>query len=327
MQPVELITPAGISEAIELGCAPDAAYLAGGTNVVDFLRTGAMQAATLIDIDKLPLRGVAFDGGRLRIGALTRMSELAAEPAVRDRYRLISESLELSASAQLRNMASIGGNLLQRTRCPYFREPGFKCNKRTPGSGCAARDGENRRHAILGGSEACVATHASDLAVALVAADADVHLHGPEGEWTSPLEAFYLEPDSTPEIETRIGRGDLIVAVSVPPLPGGDRSVYVKLRERASYEFALVSVAASVALDGAVIKEARVALGGVATRPWRARESEQRLQGVALDDLDALRQAAASAFLDARPLRDNGFKAELGTRAIVAAIRQAGGVA
>jgi xanthine dehydrogenase YagS FAD-binding subunit len=327
MQPVELITPAGISEAIELGSAPDAAYLAGGTNVIDFLRTGAMQAATLIDIDALPLRGVDFDGERLRIGALTRMSELAAEPAVRDRYRFISESLELSASAQLRNMASIGGNLLQRTRCAYFRERDFKCNKRTPGSGCAARDGENRRHAILGGSEACVATHASDLAVALVAADADVHLHGPNGEWTGLLETFYLEPDSTPEIETRIGHGDLIVAVSVPPLPGGDRSVYVKLRERASYEFALVSVAASVALDGAVIKEARVALGGVATRPWRARESEQRLQGVALDDLDALRQAAASAFLDARPLRDNGFKAELGTRAIVAAIRQAGGVA
>jgi xanthine dehydrogenase YagS FAD-binding subunit len=327
MQPVELITPAGISEAIELGSAPDAAYLAGGTNVIDFLRTGAMRAATLIDIDALPLRGVDFDGKRLRIGALTRMSELAAEPAVRDRYRFISESLELSASAQLRNMASIGGNLLQRTRCPYFREWDFKCNKRTPGSGCAAREGENRRHAILGGSEACVATHASDLAVALVAADADVHLCGPNGEWTSLLETFYLEPDSTPEIETRIGRGDLIVAVSVPPLPGGDRSVYVKLRERASYEFALVSVAASVALDGAVIKEARVALGGVATRPWRARESEQRLQGVALDDLDALRQAAASAFLDARPLRDNGFKAELGTRAIVAAVRQAGGAA
>jgi len=253
------------------------------------------------------------------------MSELAAEPAVRDRYRFIAESLELSASAQLRNMASIGGNLLQRTRCPYFRERDFKCNKRTPGSGCAARDGENRRHAILGASEACVATHASDLAVALVAADAEVHLQGPDGEWTSPLETFYLEPDSTPEIETRIGRGDLIVAVSVPPVPGGERSVYIKLRERASYEFALVSVAASVALDGAVIEEARVALGGVATRPWRARESEQRLRGVAIDDLDALREAAASAFVDARPLRDNGFKVELGTRAIVAAVRQAGG--
>ena len=325
MQPVELITPAGIAEAIALGHAADAAYLAGGTNLVDFLRTGAIQAATLIDIDDLPLRGVDFDGERLRIGALTRMSELAAEPAVRDRYRFISESLELSASAQLRNMASIGGNLLQRTRCPYFRERDFKCNKRTPGSGCAARDGENRRHAILGGSEACVATHASDLAVALVAADAEVHLQGPDGEWTSPLETFYLEPDTTPEIETRIGPGDLIVAVSVPPLPGGGRSVYIKLRERASYEFALVSVAASIRLDGTVIKEARIALGGVATRPWRARESEQRLRGVALDDLDALREAAAPTFLDARPLRDNAFKVELGARAIVAAVRQGGG--
>jgi xanthine dehydrogenase YagS FAD-binding subunit len=159
MQPFELITPAGITEAVELGRAADAVYLAGGTNVVDLLRTGAMRASTLVDIDRLPLRGIDFDGERLRIGALTRMSELAAEAAVRDRYRLIAESLELSASAQLRNMASIGGNLLQRTRCPYFRERNFKCNKRTPGSGCAARDGENRRHAILGGSEACVATH------------------------------------------------------------------------------------------------------------------------------------------------------------------------
>jgi xanthine dehydrogenase YagS FAD-binding subunit len=325
MQPFELITPAGITEAVELGRAADAVYLAGGTNVVDLLRTGAMRASTLVDIDRLPLRGIDFDGERLRIGALTRMSELAAEAAVRDRYKFIAESLELSASAQLRNMASIGGNLLQRTRCPYFRERNFKCNKRTPGSGCAARDGENRRHAILGGSEACVATHSSDLAVALVAADAEVHLHGSSGEWTSPLETFYLEPDSTPEIETRIGRGDLIVAVSVPPLPGGERSGYLKLRERASYEFALVSVAASVDLDGVLIREARIALGGVATRPWRARETEARLQGVALDDSGVLREAAASAFLDARPLRDNGFKVELGTRAIVAAVRQAGG--
>jgi xanthine dehydrogenase YagS FAD-binding subunit len=325
MQPFELVTPADITDAIKRGRAADAAYVAGGTNLVDLLRTGAMRASTLIDIDGLPLRGIDFDGERLRIGALTRMSELAAEPAMRDRYHSIAESVELSASAQLRNMASIGGNLLQRTRCPYFRERDFRCNKRTPGSGCAARDGENRRHAILGGSEACVATHASDLAVALVAADADVHLHGPSGEWTSPLETFYLEPNSTPEIETRIGPGELIVAISMPPLPGGERSVYLKLRERASYEFALVSVAASVDLDGARIKEARIALGGVATRPWRVRETEKRLQGVALGDVGALRDAAASAFLDARPLPDNGFKVELGTRAIVAAIRQAGG--
>jgi len=224
-------------------------------------------------------------------------------------------------------MASIGGNLLQRTRCPYFRERDFRCNKRRPGSGCAAREGENRRHAILGGSEACVATHASDLAVALVAADADVRVHGPSGEWTSPLESFYLEPASTPEVETRLDRGDLITAVDVPPLAGGERSVYLKLRERASYDFALVSVAASVDLEGAVIKEARVALGGVATRPWRARETEARLRGVALDDAGALRDAAAAAFVDAKPLRENGFKVELGTRAIVRALRQAGGLA
>jgi xanthine dehydrogenase YagS FAD-binding subunit len=327
MQPFELATPASIAEAIRLGREADAAYLAGGTNLVDMMRTGAMQASTLIDIDALPLRGVDFDGERLRIGALTRMSELAVEPTVRERYRVIAESLELSASAQLRNMASIGGNLLQRTRCPYFRERDFRCNKRRPGSGCAAREGENRRHAILGGSEGCVATHPSDLAVALVAADAHIHLHGPSGEWTSPLESVYLEPASTPEIETRLGRGDLISAVCVPGLAGGERSVYLKLRERASYEFALVSVAAAVDLDGARITEARVALGGVATRPWRARETEARLQGVALDDAGALRNAAAAAFADAKPLRDNGFKIELGTRAIVHALRQAAGLA
>ena len=221
MQPFDLVTPAGVAEAIELGAAPGAVYLAGGTNVVDFLRTGAMSARTVVDIEALPLRGVEFDGSRLRIGALARMSEVAAEPVVRDRYRYIAQSLELSASAQLRNMASIGGNLLQRTRCPYFRDRDFPCNKRLPGSGCAALDGENRRHAVLGGSDWCVATHASDLAVALVAAGAEVHVQGPAGERTMSLDTFYREPGSTPHIETSIDHGDLVVAVSLPALPGG----------------------------------------------------------------------------------------------------------
>ncbi len=326
MQPFELVTPAGVAEAIELGAAPGAVYLAGGTNVVDFLRTGAMSARTVVDIEVLPLRGVEFDGSRLRIGALARMSDVAAESVVRDRYRFIAQSLELSASAQLRNMASIGGNLLQRTRCPYFRDRDFPCNKRRPGSGCAALQGENRRHAVLGGSDCCVAAHASDLAVALVAAGAEVHVQGPAGERTMLLDTFYREPGSTPHIETSIDHGDLVVAVSVPALPGGGRSVYLKVRERASYEFALVSVAASAEVEDGVIGEARVALGGVATRPWRARETEAMLAGVALDDRAAMREAASAAFADARPLRDNTFKIELGTRAIVHALRQAGGV-
>jgi xanthine dehydrogenase YagS FAD-binding subunit len=325
MQPFDLVTPTGAAEAIELGTAPGAVYLAGGTNVVDFLRTGAMSAPTVVDIEALPLRGVTFDGSRLRIGALARMSEVAAEPVVRDRYRFIAQSLELSASPQLRNMASIGGNLLQRTRCPYFRDRDFPCNKRRPGTGCAALEGENRRHAVLGGSDWCVATHASDLAVALVAAGAEVHVQGPAGERTILLDTFYREPGSTPHIETSIDHGDLVVAVSVPALPGGGRSVYLKVRERASYEFALVSVAASVELEDGVIGEARVALGGIATRPWRARQTEAMLAGVALDDRAALREAASAAFADARPLRDNAFKIELGTRAIVRALRQAGG--
>ena len=325
MQPFELVTPTGIAEAVGLGVAPGAMYLAGGTNVVDFLRTGAMSASTLIDIEALPLRGVDFDGSQLRIGALARMSEVAAEPAVRDRYRFIAQSLELSASPQLRNMASIGGNLLQRTRCPYFRDRDFPCNKRRPGSGCAAQEGENRRHAVLGGSDRCVATHASDLAVALVAADANVHLQGGSGERTELLDAFYREPGSTPQTETSINYGELIVAVSVPPVPGGERSVYLKLRERASYEFALMSVAASVESEDGVIAQARVALGGVATRPWRARETEAMLRGAAIDDAAAVR--AAAAFAGARPLRNNAFKIELGTRAIMRALRQAGGAA
>ncbi|MBV8221523.1 MAG: FAD binding domain-containing protein [Solirubrobacterales bacterium] len=325
MQPFEVVEARDVAQAIELGRTAGATYLAGGTNVVDFMRAGSMEASTLIDIDWLPLRSIDFDGKGLRVGALTRMSDVAADPMVRSHYRFVAESLELSASAQLRNMASIGGNLLQRTRCPYFRDRDFKCNKRVPGSGCAAREGENRRHAILGGSEACVATHASDLAVALVAAEAEVHLQGPDGEWVCPLETFYLEPGATPQIETRVGPGDLILAVAVPPLPGGEHSVYLKLRERASYEFALVSVAASVALDGRLIKQARIALGGVATRPWRAREVEEGLQGVAIDDLAAISEVAGSAFVDAQRLRDNAFKVELGKRAIVAAVRQAGG--
>ncbi len=325
MQPFELLSPAGVAEAVELGAAPGAVYLAGGTNLVDFLRTGAMSASRVIDIEALPLRGIGFDGERLRIGALARMSEVAAEPAVRESYRFIAQGLELSASAQLRNMASIGGNLLQRTRCPYFRDAGFRCNKRRPGSGCAALEGENRRHAVLGGSDSCVATHASDLAVALVAADAELHLQGPAGEQTMLLDTFYREPGSTPQTETSIHHGDLIVAVSVPPVPGGGRSVYLKLRERASYEFALVSVAASAEVEDGVIAQARLALGGVATRPWRARETEAMLAGAALDDRAAMREAASAAFADARPLRDNTFKIELGIRAIVRALRQAGG--
>jgi xanthine dehydrogenase YagS FAD-binding subunit len=326
MQQFDLLTPTGIAEAVELGAASDAMYLAGGTNLVDFLRSGAMSAPKVVDIDALPLRGIGFDGEWLRIGALARMSEVAADPAVRESCQFIAQSLELSASAQLRNMASIGGNLLQRTRCPYFRNAGFRCNKRQPGSGCAALEGENRRHVVLGGSDSCVATHPSDLAVALVAAGANVHLQGRSGERTESLEAFYREPGATPQAETSIGNGELIVAVSVPPVPGGSRSVYLKLRERASYEFALVSVAASAELEDGVITESRVALGGVATRPWRAHETETMLRGTALADTAAVREAAAAAFADARPLRDNAFKIELSTRAIVSALQAGGGV-
>jgi xanthine dehydrogenase YagS FAD-binding subunit len=282
----------------------------------------------LLDINGLPdlARIEALPDGGLRIGALARMSEVAADMEVRRRFPVIVESLLFAASGQLRNMASIGGNLMQRTRCAYFRDDDAPpCNKRSPGSGCSARHGLNRNHAIFGWSDACVATHPSDVAVALAALDAIVRVRGSAGERSISFADFHRLPGSTPERDTVLGRGDLIVAVEVPARIEGRASHYLKLRDRESYEFALVSVAAAVAVDGKQIRSVRLAMGGVAHKPWRLTAAESALPGVPLDDVATLSAAIAQSFADARPLALNGFKVELAKRAALRALQVAGG--
>jgi xanthine dehydrogenase YagS FAD-binding subunit len=306
---------------------PEAWFIAGGTELVNWMKEGIARPRRLIDINGLALAGIEADAKGLRIGALARMSEVATHPAVRQDYPAIAESLELSASAQLRNMASMGGNLMQRTRCAYFRaETALPCNKRVPGSGCAARRGENRGHAIFGWSEACVATHPSDVAVALAAFDAVVHVRGPSGPRTGPIVEFHRLPGDNPHLDTVLEHGELVVGIEVPAAPLTRRSRYLKLRERASYEFALVSVAAAVDLDGGRIRAARVALGGVAPRPWRLRAAEANLAGVELAEAP-IRAAIEASFDEARPLAHNGFKVELAKRAVVRTLLMAGGAA
>jgi xanthine dehydrogenase YagS FAD-binding subunit len=289
------------------------------------MKDGIAAPRRLIDINALPLAHIESGSRGLRLGALARMSDVAAHPGVRRAYPAIAEALELSASPQLRNMASMGGNLMQRTRCPYFRaETALPCNKRRPGTGCAARAGENRGHAIFGWSDACVATHPSDVAVALAALEATVHVLGPRGERAIPVVDFYRLPDDRPEQDTVLAHDELITAIDVPASPLTGRSHYLKVRERSSYEFALVSAAVALAMDGKHIQQARIALGGVAPRPWRLTAAEGALIGAPLER-DALRRAVESAFGAARPLAHNGFKVELARRTVVRALKHAGG--
>ena len=240
------------------------AFLAGGTTLVDLMKLEVLNPEQVIDINGLPLTGIAVDTDGLRIGALERMSDVAENPLVRADFTLVSQALELSASPQLRNMASMGGNLLQRTRCSYFRDLSMPCNKRSPGTGCPAIEGYNRAHAVLGTSDACVATHASDVAVALVAAEAAVELSSSEGERSVSLEQFYRRPGTTPEVENDLSAGELITAITAPRFPAGTRTGYLKVRDRQSYEFALTSVAVAITLRGRVITRARVVAGGLA---------------------------------------------------------------
>jgi xanthine dehydrogenase YagS FAD-binding subunit len=305
---------------------PSASFVAGGTEMLNWMKDGIEEPDLLVDVNALPFKDVEARGHSVRIGAMCRMSDVASEPAVREAYPALAEALEASASPQLRNMAMIGGNLLQRTRCPYFRETSFPCNKRSPGSGCSALAGEHRMHAILGASDACVAVHPSDLAVALVALDAVVHTRGPDGERTIPIDDFYLLPGSAPERETVLQHGELIVGVEVPASPFAARSRYLKVRERASYEFALVSTAVAIELVDGTVSSARVALGGVAPKPWRARAAEEVLVGDRLDAA-AIAAAGAVAVRGARPLRDNAFKVRLAERAVVRALSEIGGAA
>jgi xanthine dehydrogenase YagS FAD-binding subunit len=298
-------------------------FLGGGTNLVDLMREGIETPETLIDITRLPLAGIEeLAGGGLRIGALVSNSALAAHPVVRTRYPLLSQAILLGATGQIRNMATVGGNLLQRTRCLYFYDEASPCNKREPGAGCAAREGFNRGNAVLGTSSDCVATHPSDMAVALAAIDAEVEVRSRRGSRRIALTDFHRLPGATPHLETELAPDELITAVELPPLPVAAWSHYRKVRDRASYAFALVSVAAAlhVADDGR-ITDVRLALGGVATKPWRARIAEQMLVGAEATE-QTFARAAAAELAPARPLSGNAFKIDLARRTVVAVFRR-----
>jgi xanthine dehydrogenase YagS FAD-binding subunit len=329
MQVFNYARAAMLSDAISAAAQPDTMVVAGGTELLNWMKDGIVAPGRLVDLNDLPgLDQIDAGDHGLRIGALARMGDVAAHPAVRRDYPALFQALLTSASAQIRNMASIGGNLLQRTRCPYFRaEVDVACNKRHPGSGCAALDGEDRFAAIFGWSERCIATHPSDLAVALVALDAVVHVAGPGGARQIPVGDLHRLPGDTPEHETVLEAGELITAIEVPASTLARRSHYLKLRERASYEFALVSAAVALDLDGTHIRAARIALGGVAPKPWRLGDAEVAMRGLPLQDEPALRRVLDASFADARPRRRNRFKIELAKRAVIRALQNAGGVA
>ncbi|MFH8498903.1 FAD binding domain-containing protein [Streptomyces coeruleorubidus] len=324
MHPFSFTKAANTREALNAG-RRGGRYIAGGTTLVDLMRETVERPERLVDISDLPLREVRVtERGGLRIGALVSMAETAAHPKVRSLFPVISEALELSASAQLRNMATIGGNIMQRTRCTYFRDVSADCNKRDPGSGCAALHGFNRMHAILGTSESCVATHPSDVAVAFAALEATVHLLGPDGERRVRFADFLLRPGSTPDREQALRSGELITAVEVPALPRPLRSGYLKVRDRQSYEFALTSAAVALHVRGGVIREAKVAAGGVGTVPWKLPAVEKHLIGERPSE--ALWTAAAEHAADgARPLENNRFKADLLKRTVERQLRVVGG--
>ncbi|MVT49742.1 xanthine dehydrogenase family protein subunit M [Bradyrhizobium yuanmingense] len=313
-------------EAAVAAASSGGRLIAGGTTLIDLMRDEVEQPQQLVDINALPLSGIRVDRSNLLIGALARMADIAAHSDVQRLYPLISESLIEGASPQLRNMASIGGNLLQRVRCPYFRMLDASCNKRSPGSGCAARDGLNAGHAILGTSDHCVATHPSDVAVALVALDATMQVRGPKGERTFPVEELFRLPGDTPHLEHTLLPGELIVEVRVPGGPYSRRARYLKVRDRASYEFALVSAAAALDVVDGVIRGARLAVGGVGTRPWRMRAVEAALIGK-VPGRQVFEAAARSALEGARPLSGNHYKLELLPRTIVRAFEMTGGIA
>ncbi|HTK88887.1 MAG TPA: xanthine dehydrogenase family protein subunit M [Verrucomicrobiae bacterium] len=297
-------------------------FLAGGTNLIDLMKQGVEEPEQLVDVSRLPLTAIEETArGEVTLGALARNSDVAAHRVIRMRYPALAEALLSGASPQLRNMATVGGNLLQRTRCPYFTDPAFaECNKRRPGSGCAARQGYTRMHAILGASDACIATHPSDMAVALAVLDAMIDVTGPDGDRSLAIGDFHRLPGATPHVETNLRPGELIVAVRLPASPFARRSHYVKVRDRASYAFALVSVAAAVGLDGGgMIRAARLALGGVAHKPWRVPAAEEALIGRRADSR-AYADAADLLLQGARPLRDNAFKIELARRTVVRAL-------
>jgi xanthine dehydrogenase YagS FAD-binding subunit len=303
---------------------PDAVFLAGGTNLVDHMKLGVARPDLVVDVSRLPLDHIrdADDGG-LRIGATVRNSDLAAHPAVRARYPMLARALLAGASGQLRNLATTGGNLLQRTRCVYFQDVTTPCNKREPGSGCSALGGYTRYHAILGASPQCVAVHPSDMAVAMTALDAAVVVLGFADEYAIPISDFYRLPGAEPQRDTTLDHGDLITEVYLPPLPLARNSTYRKVRDRASYAFALVSVAAALDVSDGVVRDVRIALGGVAHKPWRATRAESFLRGEPATEA-TFRAAAEAELAGAEPSGENEFKVPLAIRTIVAVLRQLG---
>jgi xanthine dehydrogenase YagS FAD-binding subunit len=326
MEPFTLKQATDPRTAMEaIGATPGGKYIAGGTNLVDLMKMYVERPNLLVNINTLDLHTIeSLKNGGLRMGALVRNSDLAYDPQIKKHYPVLSEAILSGASPQLRNMATTGGNIMQRTRCPYFFDLSFPCNKRTPGSGCSAIKGYNRSHAILGGSDQCIATHPSDMCVAMAALDAQIRVQGQEGERTIPFTDFHLLPGETPDKETALKPGELITAVDLPPLPASARSRYLKVRDRASYEFALASVAAVLVIKDGSIRMARIALGGVATKPWRAWQAEQLLKGRPSAELFG--KAADAAVAEATPHNYNGFKIELVRRTIVRALTLAGGL-
>jgi xanthine dehydrogenase YagS FAD-binding subunit len=328
MRPFEYVRAEDAAAAVALVSAdPQAEYLAGGTTELDLvLKDGVLEPERLVDITRLPLRGITFAEDTLRVGALVTMEELAADPTVSERMPFVREALLASASPQLRNMATIGGNLLQRTRCRYFRDSTVPaCNKRTPGSGCAAVRGPARMHAILGASEHCITLHASDLCVPLVALDTVIDVQGVDGSRSVPLTQFYVLPGERPDIENVLEHGDLVTRIRIPLLPVGTRSGYLKVRDRASYEFALTSAAAALLIEDGTIVRARLALGGVGTVPWRALEAEEILHGAPATER-TFRAAAQAALADPFAVAGTAFKVELAERTIVRVLRTVSGV-
>lgn len=319
-----------ISDAVKKASASDTAqqganirFVAGGTTLLDLMKLSVETPDTLVDINRLPLDKIETtrDGG-IKIGALVRNSDLANHPYVKSHFPVLSEALLSGASAQLRNMATTGGNLLQKTRCVYFRDTAYPCNKREPGSGCPAIEGDNRTLAILGTSDSCIATNPSDMSVALMALEATIVIKGPGGDREVAINDFFLLPGSTPHIENVLKPGDLITHVVVKPMPAGSRSVYLKLRDRASYEFALASAAVIVQVENGKVSGARIAMGGVGTKPWRSLEAEKALSGSAANEAN-FRKAAEEALRNAKPQSHNKFKIELAKRCVSHALKLA----
>jgi xanthine dehydrogenase YagS FAD-binding subunit len=328
MRPFHYEHAADRAQALKAATAAGAQYLAGGTTLVDLMKLDVLRPSTVVDINALSVEHgeIRVDGGHLHLGALARMSDVADHPVVRRDYPVIAESLDLAASPQIRNMASLGGNVLQRTRCNYFRDVSWSaCNKRRPGSGCAALEAPNRKLAVLGVSDHCIANYPGDFGVALAALGATVDLEGPGGRRVISFEELHRLPGDTPHIETNLKPGELITGFSVPAGPWTRRSLYLKIRDRQSYEFALASAAIALDLDGGVVREARIGLGGVAAKPWRSREAEAQLRGKPITEATA-HAAADAAFANAVTRGELKFKPELGRRTLVRALLQAQGM-